>query len=522
MYPRHKIAQSLWRLQWIIIHHDTRDLSQSDALRSNNYSSSSVFALRCRFNIKEEITWTKFYCTEIVRGYAYLINPVIPNHSYECIFNGPESTGEIITTCSLTIPNGTTYDFQPNSEQTGDEVDRPKFNYTGTEDYCQILMTKCFDFNSLGIYKLEVTYEDNTTESELCVVTAQASAFDFIPTSAVDVLPDQSAFFKFRDPIINIMGCIIQTISETTPDEAFLYPEMSNSSSDLLSYVSYWGKDEPGHCGAEVVYNPLNDTNLRLLYFNETYSMYADLVINGLPTPKPPRRTFFWHIGKTETLIADRDNISFCEMKDPSNVTVLSQATDKSCHYTRYGATVADDGIWRVLYWQKGDILSEVVEFDITVSRAMENSGVWTSVEVSEIYSEGVDLLCSMSSGYARSCLFVRPDGTVIVPHEGLGNERYLYYGKGLGTPDGYGSNAECGLTIRPKLQDEDHGEWKCVMEFVSTDYGTTKSKMAFLSVPKNTSVMGEVVLFPEQFRRFRFRKNTMFQIKFRNNSHQW
>ncbi|KAJ4450788.1 hypothetical protein ANN_02218 [Periplaneta americana] len=23
-----------------------------------------------RFNIKEEITWTKFYCTEIVRGYG--------------------------------------------------------------------------------------------------------------------------------------------------------------------------------------------------------------------------------------------------------------------------------------------------------------------------------------------------------------------------------------------------------------------------------------------------------------------
>ncbi|KAJ4439353.1 hypothetical protein ANN_07475 [Periplaneta americana] len=28
-----------------------------------------------RFNIKEEITWTKFYCTEIVRGYGETANP---------------------------------------------------------------------------------------------------------------------------------------------------------------------------------------------------------------------------------------------------------------------------------------------------------------------------------------------------------------------------------------------------------------------------------------------------------------
>ncbi|KAJ4445469.1 hypothetical protein ANN_07277 [Periplaneta americana] len=51
---------------------------QKDSNSEYNFAVGGFISYH-RFNIKEEITWTKFYCTEIVRGYAYSIRKVQDN-----------------------------------------------------------------------------------------------------------------------------------------------------------------------------------------------------------------------------------------------------------------------------------------------------------------------------------------------------------------------------------------------------------------------------------------------------------
>ncbi|KAJ4444029.1 hypothetical protein ANN_05818 [Periplaneta americana] len=55
---------------------ETSEKPNQDSNSEYNFAVDGFISYH-RFNIKEEITWTKFYCTEIVRGYA---NSWIRNH----------------------------------------------------------------------------------------------------------------------------------------------------------------------------------------------------------------------------------------------------------------------------------------------------------------------------------------------------------------------------------------------------------------------------------------------------------
>ncbi|KAJ4444031.1 hypothetical protein ANN_05820 [Periplaneta americana] len=69
----------------VIITGLNRGLLDVDSNSEYNFAVGGFISYH-RFNVKEEITWTKFYCTEIVRGYVRLI---YYHRSYDMImFNG--------------------------------------------------------------------------------------------------------------------------------------------------------------------------------------------------------------------------------------------------------------------------------------------------------------------------------------------------------------------------------------------------------------------------------------------------
>ncbi|KAJ4433031.1 hypothetical protein ANN_15288 [Periplaneta americana] len=54
------------------------DITCCDSNSEYNFAVGGFISYH-RFNIKEEITWTKFYCTEIVRGYVLYADTVLVN-----------------------------------------------------------------------------------------------------------------------------------------------------------------------------------------------------------------------------------------------------------------------------------------------------------------------------------------------------------------------------------------------------------------------------------------------------------
>lgn len=84
------------------------------------------------------------------------------------------------------------------------------------------------------------------------------------------------------------------------------------------------------------------------------------------------------------------------------------------------------------------------------------------TVSKSERFANGITLLCQVIPGTVNDCRFTRPDGTFLVPREGLGDADYSYFGDGF-------SAGDCGLTIH-EVQEADKGLWKC-----SVSDGTTR-----------------------------------------------
>ncbi|XP_069702843.1 uncharacterized protein [Periplaneta americana] len=402
--------------------------------------------------------------------YVYGVNVILSAQS--CTFLGAPDLEDTLTNCSLTISNGTTYFFEASSgSQQTDNVE-----FVKKDNFCEIRMTDCNTEESLGLYKLTSEFPKHKDTLDY-VVAGQTN--DFFPKEAVQLLPDESGFFRFQDIILNVKGCVIQTITEPIEEEV-LYPPPSSGSEDPFFYVSYWGDEGVAECGAEVVYKPNNETHFKMVYYNQTYALASEVQITEM-SDTATNTSSFWYIGKTGKLDATRDDSDYCEITNPSNETTVLK-TPLTCSILRNPVTVADEGTWTIRYWLKGDILTEVLKWPVYVSIAPEDGDMDISVEESKRFDGGMDLMCDMSFGSASSCHFVRPDGLVIVPRDGLGDEKYLYNGNGLDL-------AECGLTIRHMSDKEDLGEWKCVMDFEShADDKATRSRMGYLHVEKQTT----------------------------------
>lgn len=76
-----------------------------------------------------------------------------------------------------------------------------------------------------------------------------------------------------------------------------------------------------------------------------------------------------------------------------------------------------------------------------------------TTVEETE---DLVNLLCRQTDIPTTPCMFETPNGTIIVPREGIFTDRYSYYGSNI--------YFECGLSVKKPLEEGEKGVWKCLM----------------------------------------------------------
>lgn len=340
------------------------------------------------------------------------------------------------TECTLTLPHMRTCTYNPGTTpMPQEECNFP--NDFGSNGYC-IIQVDVTNKTLSGVYKLAYKGTDGVVREDIFNLYLRGGG---VPTAALTVIENESIYLRIAYSVPGTMNCDVIYPNGTA--EALI----SNS---VPSSPNHWGgKDE---CGVKI--NGVSQEhhgNWRLKissdggYIYDYCYVYVTLLNNIDSTPRPPIE---WPFGGEGILSMSHTYSKYCEIRNPKKELVHRQVT--YCVYTQRIVTDADDGNWTIVFGVDGKFAEESFTQEIKVIKEVFE----VNVTESKRFQGGLDLLCSVSPGPVSNCRFIRPDGKVFLPAEGLGNADYSYFGDGF-------RNGDCGLTIH-QLQEVDKGWWNC------------------------------------------------------------
>ncbi|XP_034935628.1 uncharacterized protein [Chelonus insularis] len=186
-------------------------------------------------------------------------------------------------------------------------------------------------------------------------------------------------------------------------------------------------------------------------FLYEKFQFWIDISIQ--PSYKS-QENLLWLLGSTEEIkVEGLSQPTYCNLTRPDKKTILIE--DNSCTYHIPKVSRDHEGLWIIQY-----LIPEKI--NLMEKKFMVEIRDPDYVNVSISYDTGINLMCKMIRTNSDFCVFTRPDGVAINLPQGIGNDRYEYYGNGYKQylPNEE-TDTECGLTIRQPIN-EDFGVWKC------------------------------------------------------------
>lgn len=300
--------------------------------------------------------------------------------------------------------------------------------------------------------EVEDEIEDEVEDDKVPVKDVPARRVDVVPSHTISIFPGNSLTLRLVNYYENLTRCIA-----TSPDgEKF---DVLNSVNNFLNDIRPFNqcgvlvRANYSHAGSWRLDATIDDDTIgEIRYFGD-----FDVQVRSLSTIETePTVTYALRGAPASVRIGPSDAVT-CQLRNPRGKNFPLRSGN--CQANIPIVTNVHEGVWTASYSLRGRV--NVVEEEMRLVAYDDDS---LNAAVTTTDNGEINLLCSVRDFSFSFCQFVTPNGTVLNIFEGIGNDRYVYYGGGTQSASMLTEQThECGITIL-KPDSSDHGAWKCIL----------------------------------------------------------
>ncbi|XP_034935694.1 uncharacterized protein [Chelonus insularis] len=346
-----------------------------------------------------------------------------------------------VTQCTA-IHNNIVYSIYPDLNLTNAK-------YIGLKERCNFYIND-INFDHAGNWTIRMNWTgvnnvnyQNVSSIELYI----NQGVDPIPSDVFDTVENNYLTVTSHDIFDNLTNCtLMQRFNRTDVRKYDLFnPNVINPNMERI-----------GRCGVRM---HIDASKYGAWHIWEASGPYKNRKFSFTIRPPPKRDTMnemnmWWSLGSYKEIgLFDLFASRYCTLTQPDGQIFVLE--NNRCIHRIPEVGNSHNGLWILRYLVSGSLDFAERRFNIHVYNPD-----FVNVTVNTTSTQRFHLMCRIPENDLYFCVFTRPDGMTINLPQGIGNDKYEYYGNGY-KRSSRGGYSDCGITIRQPSAD-DFGMWKC------------------------------------------------------------